>query len=144
MTLLAFRDWVSFVRSQEGDREHRVDLAERRGEFESVGTLRDDLVDRIGAEPLVIELFHGSSCFNIFGAEQYFVSDIVFRSLSSVGIIESSHVIGSLDKCRSCLVSCLCHSQCEIVQGFELGFLNWFESQLGVLASIEHEWGGLC
>ena len=49
VTLLAFRDWVSFIRSQEGDREHRVDLAERQGEFESVGTPRDDLVDHIGA-----------------------------------------------------------------------------------------------
>ena len=43
-----------------------------------------------------------------------------------------------------CLINHLCHPRCEVVQGFQLGFSDRFESKPGVLTGIEHKWGGLC
>ena len=47
--LLTFGDGVWLIRSQEDDRKYWVDSSERPMEFEMIGTLRNDLVDRVGA-----------------------------------------------------------------------------------------------
>ena len=44
-----FDNGIRFIGSQEGDREYQVNLAERHGQLEAVGTLRDDTVNWVRA-----------------------------------------------------------------------------------------------
>ena len=116
-----------------------MDLAERRRQFEPVCIMGDNLVDGIGAEPFVVEFFCWVSRSDVLRAKPHFVTNTVSWGFVLMNIIKPGHVVGYLDQCGPCLVSCSSHPGCEIIQGFELGLTNGFESESWVLTGVEHE-----
>ena len=60
-----------------------------------------------------------------------------------MNIVKPGHVIGCLNQCSPCLVGCPGHPGCEVIQGLKFRLMNGFKSKLWILASIEHERGGL-
>ena len=120
-----------------------MDLAERRRQFEPVRITGDNLVDGIGAEPFVVEFFCWASHSDVLRAKPHFVANAVFWGFAPVNIIKQGHVVGCLDQCSPCLVSCSSHPGREIIQGFESGLTYGFESESWVLTSVKHERGGL-
>ena len=103
----------------------------------------DNPVDGIGAEPFVVKFFCQVSHSDVLRAKPHLVANAVFWGFALVNIIKLGHVVGCFDQCGLCLIGSLGHPGHEIIQGFELGLMNGFESESWVLAGIEHEWGGL-
>ena len=68
-------------------------------------------------------------------------SDLVSWGFAPVNIVNPGHVVGCLDQCSPCLVGCSSHPGREVVQGFESGLTNGFESKLWVLTGVEHSVG---
>ena len=120
-----------------------MDLAKRRRQFEPVRIMGDNPVDGIGAEPFVVEFFCQASRSDVLRAKPHLVANAVFWGFAPVSIVKPGHVIGCLDQCGLCLVGCLSHPGREVVQGFESGLTNGFESESWVLTGVEHERGGL-
>ena len=66
-------------------------------EFELISTVREHSFDDIGTKPLVIEFLHWMDSPDVLQAKLHLVTDIVLWSFTSVGIVESGHVISCLD-----------------------------------------------
>ena len=74
-----------------------MDVTKGRGEFEPISTARDHLFDDVGTEPLVIEFLRQTDSPDVLRAEPSFVTDIILWGFTSVGIVESGHVVGCFD-----------------------------------------------
>ena len=120
-----------------------MDLAKRRGQFEPVRITGDNLVNGIGAKLFVVEFFFRASCSDVLRAKPHLVANAVFWGFVPVSIVKLGHVVGCLDQCGLCLIGCLSHPGCEVVQGFKSGLTNGFKSESWVLTSVEHERGRL-
>ena len=120
-----------------------MDLAKRHGQFEPVHITGDNPVDGIGAKPFVVKFFCRASRSDVLRAKPHPVTNAVFWGFAPVSIVKLGHVVGCLDQCGPCLVGCLSHPGCEVVQGLKPGLMNGFESESWVLTGVEHERGGL-
>ena len=65
------------------------------GEFELNSTVRDHPFDNVGTEPFVIEFLRWMDSPDILRA--HLVTNIILWGFTSVGIVESGHVISCLD-----------------------------------------------
>ena len=73
-----------------------MDLTKGHGELELIGTVRYHPLNGIRAEPLVVE-FLCCAGSDVLRAELHLVTDIVLQCVTSVNMVESSHVVGCLD-----------------------------------------------
>ena len=74
-----------------------MDVTKGCQEFEPISTARDHPFDDVGTKPLIIEFLCRTDSPDVFQAEPYFVTDIILWGFTSVGIVESGHVVGCLD-----------------------------------------------
>ena len=71
-----------------------MDFTEGREEFEPISTARDYPFNDVGTKPLVIKFLHRMDNPDV---KPHFVTDIILWGFTSVGIIESGHVVSCLD-----------------------------------------------
>ena len=117
-----------------------MDLTEGHGELVPIGTVRDHPFNDIEAKPLVdscSRFLRWVGHSDVFRAEPYLVANIVLWGLMLVNIVELGYVVSCLDQCSSCLISCLGHPGCKVVQRLKLGLTNRFKPQLWPMGSCE-------
>ena len=99
----------------------------------------DNLLDGIGAEPLVVEFFCRASCSDVLQAKPHIVINIVSWGFMLVNIVKLGHGVSCLNQCGLCLIGFLGHPGREVIQGFKPGLMNGFKSESQILASVEYE-----
>ena len=74
-----------------------MDSTEGHGEFEPISTVRDHSFNDIGTKLFVIEFLCQTDSPDVLRAKPHFVTNIVLWGFTSVGTVESGHVISCLD-----------------------------------------------